>query len=140
MSLEQNKALVRRGFEEGMNQQQLDIFDDLLTPQYVNHNMPAPAPGPDGFKQVMGMFISAFPDFHIQIEDILAEGDRVASRGVWSGTHQGDFMGIPATGKQVSVAYIDFWRLENGLAVENWVQMDMIGLMQQLGVMPAPGT
>ncbi|HXV43961.1 MAG TPA: ester cyclase [Anaerolineae bacterium] len=140
MSAEQNKTLVRRGFEEGMNQRNLNIFDELLNPNYVNHNMPTPAPGTEGFKQVISMFFSAFPDFHVTVEQVIAEGDKVATRGTWRGTHKGDFMGIPATGKSVAVSYSDIWRVENGRAVENWVQMDMLGLMQQLGVAPAPGS
>ncbi len=139
MSTEQNKALVRRGFEEGINQGKLDYFDQVLAPTYVNHNMPAPGPGPEAFKQVLAMFLKAFPDMHITVEDVITEGDKVATRGTWRGTHKGDFMGIPATGKSVSVTYSDIWRFENGQAVENWVQMDMLGLMQQLGVAPAPG-
>jgi steroid delta-isomerase-like uncharacterized protein len=137
MSAESNKALVRRGFEEGMNQHNMNAFDEVMAPNYVNHNMPAPGPGPEGFKAVISMFLSAFPDFRVTIEDAIAEGDKVATRGTWQGTHQGDFMGIPATGKPVAVSYCDIWRLENGKAVENWVQMDMLGLMQQLGVAPA---
>jgi steroid delta-isomerase-like uncharacterized protein len=140
MSAEQNKALVRRVFEESINKHNLNVFDELLAPNYVNHNMPTPAPGPEGLKQVVSMFLTAFPDFHVTLEDVIAEGDKVASRGVWRGTHQGNFMGIPATGKSIAVSYSDIWRIENGRAVENWVQMDMLGLMQQLGVAPAPGS
>jgi predicted ester cyclase len=136
---EANKARLRRGFEEGMNQKKLDVFDELLAPNYVNYNMLAPAPGPAGFKQVMQMFLTAFPDMHITIEDEFGEGDKVGTRGYFTGTHQGEFMGIPATNKPVKVAYIDLWRMENGLCVENWVQMDMLGLMQQLGVVPPSG-
>jgi steroid delta-isomerase-like uncharacterized protein len=139
MSAEQNKTLIRRGFEEGINQRKFDYFDQALAPTYINHNMPAPAPGPEGFKQVIAMFINAFPDMQITVEDAIAEGDKVATRGTWRGTHKGDFMSIPATGKSVAVSYSDIWRVENGRAVENWVQMDMLGLMQQLGVAPAPG-
>jgi predicted ester cyclase len=139
MSTEENKTRLRRGFEEGINQRKLDVFEELLAPNYVNHNMPAPAPGPAGFKQVMGMFLTAFPDMRITLEDVFAEGNTVGSRGYFTGTHQGEFMGIPATNKPVKVTYIDLWRIENGLSVENWVQMDMLGLMQQLGVVPAPG-
>ena len=139
MSADQNKALIQRGFEEGINQQKLNVFDELLAPNYVNHNMPAPGPGAEGFKQIISMFIDAFPDFQVMVEDMIAEGDKVATRGTWTGTHKGDFMGIPATGKSVVVTYTDLWRFENGKAVENWVQMDMVGMMQQLGVMPAPG-
>jgi predicted ester cyclase len=138
MSTESNKALIRRGFEEGINQKQLNLFDELIAPNYVNYSLPAPAPGPEGFKMVVGMFLAAFPDMCVIIEEEVAEGDRVATRGYFTGTHLGDFNGIPPTGKPIHVAYIDIWRVENGQAVENWVQMDMVGLMQQLGVMPQP--
>jgi len=132
------EALHRRGFEEGINQKRLDVFDELFTDEYVNYTFPAPAPGPEGFKQVMGMFFAAFPDMHVAIEEQVAEGDKVASRGTFTGTHTGEFMGIAATGRPVSVSYIDVWRFRDGKAVENWVQMDMLGLMQQLSVVPAP--
>jgi steroid delta-isomerase-like uncharacterized protein len=137
MSTEANKNLVRRGFEQGMNRRDLDVFDELLAPNYVNHDLPAPVPGPAGMKQVLTMFTEAFPDMQITLADVLAEGDKVVTRGSWTGTHKGPFMGIPATGKPVDVKFIDMWRVENGKAVENWVQMDMLGLMQQLGVVPA---
>jgi predicted ester cyclase len=139
MSTEENKTRLRRVFDEGINQKQLDVFDELLAPNYVNYNMPAPAPGPAGFKQLIGMFHMAFPDMHITIEDEFGEGDKVGTRGYITGMHKGEFMGIPATNKPVKVMYIDLWRVENGKFVENWVQMDMLGLMQQLGVVPAPG-
>ena len=139
MSAEQNKALVRRVFEEGINKHNLNVFDELLASNYVNHNMPMPAPGPEGLKQVVSMFLASFSNFQITLEDVIADGDKVATRGTWRGTHQGNFMGIPATGKSVVVSYSDIWYIENGRAVENWVQMDMLGLMQQLGVAPAPG-
>ena len=132
------KVLHRRGFEEGINQKRLDVFDELLAEEYVNYAFPASAPGPEGFKQVMGMFFAAFPDMHVAIEEQVAEGDKVASRGTFTGTHTGEFMGIAATGRPVSVSYIDVWRFRDGKAVENWVQMDMLGLMQQLSVVPAP--
>jgi steroid delta-isomerase-like uncharacterized protein len=138
MSAEANKALIRRGFEEGMNRRNLQVYDEVIAPTYVNHDLPTSAPGADGFRQVVTMFVTAFPDMQITIEDTLAEGDKVATRGVFRGTHHGTFMGIPATGKPIAVKYIDIWRVENGQAVENWVQMDMLGLMQQLGVIPAP--
>jgi predicted ester cyclase len=78
----------------------------------------------------------------ITLETQLADGDLVANRGVFTGTHQGEFMGVPATGKQVTVQFMDLWRLENGQAVENWVRLDMLGLMTQLGIValpPGPG-
>ena len=139
MSTEQNKAVVRRVFEELVNKGNMSAADELLAADYVNHDMPAPAPGAEGFKLIIGMFRTAFPDITVTLDDALAEGDRVVTRGVFTGTHKGEFMGIPATGKKVAVKYLDIWRLENGKCKENWVQMDMLGLMQQLGVVPTPG-
>lgn len=136
MSANTGESLVRRFFEEGFNGRNLDLIDELIASEYVNHNMPAPAPGPDGFKRVITGFISAFPDMRITIEDVVSEGDRVATRGTWTGTHDGEFNGIPATGRSVAISYCDIWRIENGRFVENWVQMDMVGLMGQLGVLP----
>ena len=138
MSAEQNKATVRRIFDEIVNKGNLSVADELLAADYVNHDFPAPAPGAEGFKFVTTMFRSGFPDIVVTLEDELAEGDKVVTRGVFVGTHTGDFMGIPATGRKVSIKYLDIWRLESGKAKENWVQMDLLGLMQQLGVIPAP--
>lgn len=129
-----NKHIVHRIFEEGFNQKNMSAFDDLIASNYVNYDFPAPAPGREGFKQVAAMFLSAFPDQQVVIESQVAEGDKVASRGYWTGTHQGVFLGIPATGKAVRVGFIDIWRIENDQGVENWVQQDIAGLMQQLGV------
>ena len=136
---EQNKALVRRIFEEGLNQNKPVVFDELIAPSYVNYDLPAPTPGPEGFKMIIGLFRAAFPDMRVTIEEELAEGNKVTTRGYFTGMHNGDFQGIPPTGKQIKVKYIDIWRVENGKLVENWVQMDQLGLMQQLGVIPAPG-
>jgi predicted ester cyclase len=139
MSTEENKALVHRLFEEGMNQNQGSVVDQLIATNYVNYDFPSSAPGRQGFQQVIGFFRRAFPDMHVTLEDEIAEGDKVVTRGYFSGTHQGEFQGIAPTGKQIHVKYIDVWRLENGQLVENWVQMDMLGLLQQLGVIPAMG-
>jgi predicted ester cyclase len=130
MSTESNKAVIRRGFEEGINQGNLSVFDELVAPTYVNHTFPAPVTGPDAMKGAVQAFKTGFPDMQITLEDVLAEGDRVATRGY--------FNGIPATGKAIKVNYSDVWRLEDGKPVENWVQIDMMGLLQQLGVIPTP--
>ena len=132
-----NKAIIRRGFE-AMNTQDFSVFEEIMAPGYVNHDMPAPAPGPEGFKQVVGAFFAGFPDMRITLEAQLGDGDLVANRGTFTGTHQGEFMGIPATGKQVSVKFMDMWRVEDGQAVENWVRIDMLSLMVQLGAAPPP--
>ena len=140
MSTEDNKALVRRIFEEGINQNHPGVFDQLIASSYVNHDIPAPSPGLEGFKMIIGLFLAAFPDMRVTLEEELVEGDKVITRGYFTGTHKGDFQGIPPTGKQVKVKYIDIWRVADGKMVENWVQMDQLGLMQQLGVIPTPGS
>jgi predicted ester cyclase len=139
MSTQENKTLVRRIFEEGINQNRPSVFDDLIAPSYVNYDLPAPSPGPEGFKMIMGLFRAAFPDMHVTLEEELAEGDRVMTRGYFTATHEGDFQGIPATGKQIKVKYMDVWRVADGKLVENWVRLDQLGMMQQLGVVPVPG-
>lgn len=138
MTAEQLKSNLRRGFEEGMNQRNFAVFDELLAPNYVNHTLPAPVPGPAGMKAVVEMFVTAFPDFRVVVEDLLCDGNLLSTRGYFTGTHQGDFQGIPPTGKTIKAGYIDMWRAENGKFVENWAQLDLLGLMQQLGALPAP--
>jgi predicted ester cyclase len=140
MSTEQNKALVRRIFEEGLNQNKPGVFDELLAPNFVIYDPPPGLPQDrEGFRQLIEMFRAAFSDLHVTFEAEFADGDYVIHRGYTTGTHKGEFMGIPATGKQVKINSLDIWHVVNGKAVENWVQLDMLGLMQQLGVVPAPG-
>ena len=138
MSTEDNKSVIRRVFLEAMNHNQPQVYDELIAEDYINHDFPTPVPGVEGFKIVDSMFKAAFSDFEVVVEDEIAEGDRVATRGYFTGTHSGEFMGIPATGKTVKIPYIDVWRLEHGKGRENWVQMDMLGLLQQLGAIPRP--
>ena len=138
MSTEQNKALVRRLFEETFTKG-TDVAAELLHPDYKNYDFPTPVPGIEGWRIVNAMFRAAFPDMRIMIEDEIAEGNRVAARGYFTGTHQGDFMGVPATGRTIRVKYIDIWSVEDGKLKDNWIQMDMLGMMQQLGVIPTPG-
>ena len=133
-----NKKLLHRLFEEGMNQRNLVVIDELIGDGYVNHDFPLPLRGPEGFKQIVSIFSGGFPDLKVTIEDEFEDGDVVGSRGTFTGTHQGEFMGVPPTNKPVTIKYIDLWRVRGGKLVENWVQMDMMGLMQQLGVIPAP--
>ena len=139
MSTEQNKALIRRIFEEGLNQNKPGVFDELLAPDFMIYGAPVEMqPGPEGFRQAMGAFRKAFPDLHVTFEAEFADGDYVFHRGYTTGTHKGEFQGIPPTGKQFKINSIDIWHVVNGKAVANWVQMDMLGLMQQLGVVPMP--
>jgi predicted ester cyclase len=126
-------SIVRRIFEEGMNAGRTELYRELIHPEYINHDFPAPVRGVEGFTNVDRIFRTAFPDFRVTIEDEVLAGDRVATRGYFTGTHTGEFMGMPATGRVIRCSYSDIWRLEDGRGRENWVQMDMLGLMQQLG-------
>lgn len=136
MSTEQNKAIVRRAFEEGTSQGNLCIFDELLAPNYVNHSLPEP--GGESLKQAIRLFRAGFPDLRVTIEDQIAEGDKVVTRGYSTGTHIAELQGIPPTGRQVKVPFINITRVENGKMMESWVQSDMLGMMQQLGAIPTP--
>lgn len=140
MSTEQNKALVRR-LEEVFNRGNISLVDELFAPDFVEHEELPPGipPGREAVKQLTTMFRSAFPDFKATIDDIVAEGDKVVIRQTWSGTHKGEFMGVPPTGKSVSFGVIDIVRIAGGKLVEHWGQMDMMGMMQQLGAIPTPG-
>ena|SRR2546425_6268975 len=136
MSTEDNKALARRAFEETMNQRNWAVFDELHVPDYVCHYASRTIQGREPFKHFLSMLITAFPDVHVTIEDMIGEGDRVVIRYTYRGTHKGDLMGIPPTGKQVAVTGIEIMRVANGKILEEWINSD---LMQQLGVVPAPG-
>ena len=141
MSTEQNKALVRQLVEEVFNRGNMSLADEFLAPDFVEHEELPPGIPRDreGAKQLTTMLRSAFPDFKATIDDIVAEGDKVVIRQTWSGTHKGEFMGVPPTGKSVSFGVIDIIRVAGGKLVEHWGQMDSMGMMQQLGVIPAPG-
>ena len=134
MSTETNKALVGRLIEEVMNQYNVSVIDELMAPNYANYDLSAP--GLEGFKQAQNLLHATFPDLHFTLEDEIAEGDKVVTRGYLTGTHQGEFQGIPPTGKQIHVKYIDIWRVENDKVVENWFRLDNLRLLQQLGVIP----
>ena len=136
----ENKKIIERLFTEVMNGRKFNLTEEIIAPSYVNHGIPNAKTGPSGFKEIMQQFLDAFPDMRINMEAIVSEGDTVATRGYWTGTNSGSFMGMPSTGKKVRVEYADFWKLENGKAVENWVTMDMVGLMTQIGMMPAAAT
>lgn len=138
MSTEDNKALVRRFYQEGVHNP--DLFDELLAPTYVLH-FPGgpPIAGIEGAKALMTAYSSAFPDLQLTTEDLVAEGDRVAIRNTWRGTHQGAFRGLPPTGRHVTFTGSDFFRFAGGKIAEQWADLDALGLMQQLGVIPAIG-
>ena len=136
MSTEENKAFVQRLFA-AYNKHNLAGVEELCAPDYVFHG-PAAFCDMDlaGVKQVMPPFFTAFPDLHYTVEDLIAEGDKVVARVTMRGTLQGDFMGIPPTGKQIRWTAIAIDRFEAGKFVENWLNADNLGLLQQLGVIP----
>jgi steroid delta-isomerase-like uncharacterized protein len=139
MSAEENKAIARRGYE-AINQNNLDALDEVVASDMIDHD-PAPgqAPGLEGVKQYFSSLHSAFPDVQLNVEDMIAEGDKVVARLSVSGTHQGEFMGIDPTGNRVTITGIDLLRIVDGKIVEHWGNFDDLGMMQQLGVIPEPG-
>jgi steroid delta-isomerase-like uncharacterized protein len=140
MSAEENKAIVRRFIEEVFNQRNVEAVDTYMTSDYVDHVVPPGVPPTRAaFKQFIGMFLAAFPDFHYTIEDELAEGDKVVNRLTARGTQQGEFQGIPATGKHATWTEIHIGRMAGGQIAEHWGSIDQLGMLQQLGVIPAPG-
>ena len=140
MSLEENKAIVRRYLEEAWNRGNVGILDELMAPSYARYMSGQAAPlDREGQKQRIAGFHQALPDLHLTIEDLIAEGDRVVFRITVHGTHQGILMGIAPTGKQMSVSAIDIARIVEGKIVEHWGQIDTFGLLHQLGALPPRG-
>lgn len=138
-SLEENKALVRRLIYEDINPGNADVAAQIIAPDFFDHtNPPGMQHGLQGHNMIVAVFKSAFSDYGFEIEDMLAEGDRVAARLTMHGRHTGDFLGIPATGRSVNVAGIHILRIENGRIAEHWGTNDDLGFMQQLGVVPQP--
>lgn len=138
MSPDANKALVRRFIEEVINQGNLDLIDELVAPDSVYRGPGMEVPGPAGLKQVFVMLRGAFPDWSETVEELIAEGDRGVFRVTGRGTQTGAFMGIPPTGRAVTMAGIDIVQLKDGHFVAHWANFDQFGLLQQLGVIPAP--
>jgi steroid delta-isomerase-like uncharacterized protein len=136
----ENKAIVRRLFEEGFNEGKLELLDELVAPNFVNRSpQPGLPPTREGWKQSAAGMRAAFPDMHVHIDDEIAEGDRVVNRFTAHGTQKGEMMGIPATGKEVSVTGISIHRLAGGKIVERWEEWDAMSMMVQLGAIPPPG-
>jgi predicted ester cyclase len=139
MSTEENKALVRRFFEEMWVKGNLSAADELLATNFVFHPPPGVAPDLEGYKQWVSMTCAGLADRQSTVEDQTAEGDKVVTRWTYRGTHKGELMGIAPTGKQVTVTGISIDRIVGGKIVEEWNEIDNLGMMQQLGVVPSPG-
>ena len=139
MSTKENKALARSSFEEIMNNVNLAVINEVFSPNYVLHAPAGPVHGPEGFKQFVLMYRNAFPDARYTIEEIIVEGDTVVTSWTATGTHLGELMGIPPTGKRGTVTGISIGRYEGGKLVEEWLNFDALGMLQQLGVIHTPG-
>ncbi|HYV60129.1 MAG TPA: ester cyclase [Acidimicrobiia bacterium] len=137
--LEANKALVRRLYDEGFNQGDLDTVDELVAPEVVTHDpiiLDAPT-GPDSIRGGIEMIRRAFPDFHVEVLDLVAEGDKVASFVVMNGTNTGDYRRGGATNKQARMRAFLLWRVADGRLAENWGMADRFQFLQQLGIVPS---
>ena len=140
MSTEVNKANLRRFYDEVFNKKNRAAIEEFIDPNHVDHAAPPGTPGGlAGAKQTISMYLTAFPDLHFTVEDIIAEGDKVVARLKVRGTQKGAFMGVPPTGKQATSTAIDISRIAGGKSVEHWLEMDTLGLLQQLGALPTPG-
>ncbi len=138
MSTEQNKHLVQYTFERLFNTGELALADELVSEDFLNHDAPPGVPpGPAGLRQMVTMLRTAFPDIHYNTEEVIAEGDKVVARTILRGTHTGPFFGIPPTGRQVVQEQIHILRFVDGKAVEHRAVRDDLGMLQQLGVIPA---
>jgi steroid delta-isomerase-like uncharacterized protein len=133
---EDAKLLLRR-FYDGVSAGNLDIIDELVADDFVEHEeLPGLEPGKQGVKQFFQMYRAAFPDLRMEPHEVLADGDLVAARVTVTGTHQADFIGIPATGGRIDVQVFDMLRIRDGRAIEHWGVMDAMAMMRQLGVVP----
>lgn len=140
MSAKDNKALARHVFEEVWSKGRLDLVDEMLTPDFVGRpgGMGEPFHGPEGAKEFISRLRAAFPDVSYTIEHMVADGDLVSTRWTMRGTHEGAFMGLEPTGRQVTVEGITFQRFDGGRIAEGWTQMDAVGLLRQVGALPEP--
>ena len=140
MSTNDNKQIARRTFEKMWNQGKLDVIDELYDSNQMSYGLGVDLPaGRAGMRQFVAMYRMAYPDVHFTVEDQVAEGDKVATRWTAVGTQQGELMGIPATGKKVTVTGMTINRIVNGMIIESWNNFDALGQLQQLGVVPALG-
>ena len=137
MSEEENKAMVSRVIEEATNKRNLAVFDELVSPYFVDHEAGPEPGGPEGEKALLSTITEAFPDWRWDVEDMMAEGDKVITRYVARGTHRGEFMGAAPTGEEVAVSGINIVRLQDGKIVESWGNSDQLGMLRQIGVVPS---
>ncbi len=137
--VEVGKEVARRFLEEILTRGDVAAIDALVAPDFVDHQpFPGVPPTRDGLKQAIPLFRAAFPDGTFVVADLFGEGDRVALRTTFRGTHQGEYAGVPATGKQIEFSAIDILRVDGGRMAEHWGLADDLGLLTQLGAIPGP--
>ena len=136
MSAEANKVLIRRLFDEVLNGGKMDVIDEIISSEYVEHAALAGQQdsGPKGVEQRLAIFREAFPDLYWDLEDLVTDEENAVARWRMEATNQGEFMGMAPTGKRVTVSGIDIYRVSNGRITEHWHEMDTLSLMQQLGI------
>lgn len=139
-STEENATLIRRFYDEIFNRGNLAAADDLVAPSFVDH-IPSPMPGqptrgPEAVRWFASMYRSAFPDLQVSIDDLMTVDDRVITRVMWRGTQTGQLLGADPTGKQVRVSGIDIARVSRGRLIEHWGELDVLGMLSQLGFLP----
>lgn len=137
MSIEENKIIVRRFFELGPSSGDMDAANALLAPNFALHTPLPSVPGVKGIDDVVTACRAAFEHLNVTVEDVVAEGDKVAARFIARGIHKGEFMGLPPTEKPITMTGIEIFRIENGKIAELWGEANILGLMQQLGIFPA---
>ena len=137
MATEENEAIVHRFVEEVMNGGNLDAAEDLIAPDHVNHDPTAPEvpPGPEGIKQLIGMYRSAFPDIRFETGEMISDGATVAHRWTFTGPHEGEMMGGEPIGMRVEVSGVEMNHVEDGRITASWTVSDAMGLMRQLGAL-----
>jgi steroid delta-isomerase-like uncharacterized protein len=134
---EENKAISRRFLDELWNRSNFGLVDQLLASDYDGHSSTV-IRGPEGAMEFVPRLRNAFPDFQFSILDQIAEGDKVATRWTIRGTHKGEFQGMPPSGKQIEMTGITIFRIANGKLIEGWTNEDVLGMLQELGAVPAP--
>lgn len=139
-TIEAHKAIFHRWFSEAWNKGNVEVAEEVISPDFTVHGaggQPIKS-GITGVQDLVRTWRAAFPDGEMVVEDVIAEGDIVAARLIWRGTHTGEFYGTPPSGKRVEVTSIGIDRMENGKIVEGWGEMDMVGMLRQIGALPNP--
>jgi steroid delta-isomerase-like uncharacterized protein len=138
MTLEQNKAIAKRFIQDVFVKADERAADELTSPDFVPHSWPGVELGVEGLKQAQRRVAAGLEDARMTIQDVIAEGDKVAVRLISHGRHAGEFMGMPASGKEYDISEIHIFRIEDGRVAEHWRDADMLGMLRQLGALPEP--